>query len=133
VQIELLASKGGPPNHSFSLTTLLRRASAMPDLLLHGPPVIRLNSGPDNKLKLASQPPTPASKKKNKQTQRYSVLQPVSKIIRDASNYMLSWRDGLNGSEREDRRRAEERMQILAARMQNVSWPESLRACLSIH
>jgi len=95
----------------------------MTNIMLHGPPLIRLNSSQDGTLKPPGQPLASASKKKSK-SQKAAVLQPLSSAVRglrDASNVLLSWRDGMTESEREDRRRAEQRMQILAARMQNVS------------
>jgi TAG lipase/steryl ester hydrolase/phospholipase A2/LPA acyltransferase len=53
---------------------------------------------------------------KRKQTAGY----PLSKLIRGSHNLVLSLRDGLTESEREDHRRTEERKAILVARMQNV-------------
>jgi hypothetical protein len=44
-----------------------------------------------------------------------------SRIIRETNNLILSLRDGLSVSERENRRHVEERKTILAARMHNVS------------
>lgn len=46
---------------------------------------------------------------------------PLATIIMNTGNVVSSWRDGLTESEREDKRRTDERMQILAARMQHVS------------
>ncbi|KAK3321985.1 patatin-domain-containing protein [Apodospora peruviana] len=92
----------------------------MPDLLLHGAPVIRVNAAPEGKGNVPGQPTTSHIGKRNK-AQASTTLLPLSKAIRGASNVLLSWRDGLNESEREDKRRTEERMQILAARMQNAT------------
>ncbi|KAK1832924.1 acyl transferase/acyl hydrolase/lysophospholipase [Podospora conica] len=44
---------------------------------------------------------------------------PLARIIKNTGNVVSAWRDGLTESEREDKRRTEERMQILAARMQH--------------
>ncbi|KAK3319744.1 acyl transferase/acyl hydrolase/lysophospholipase [Cercophora scortea] len=93
----------------------------MSDLLRCGPPVIRVNSGGDNtKFKSPAPLETSALKKRNRTNKRVTI-QPVSRIVRDVGNVFLSWRDGLSESEREHQRRTEERMQILAARMQNVT------------
>ncbi|KAK3690302.1 acyl transferase/acyl hydrolase/lysophospholipase [Podospora appendiculata] len=92
----------------------------MSDLLRCGPPVIRVNSGGDPKFKSPAPLETSALKKRNR-TQKRATIQPVSRIVRDVGNVFLSWRDGLTESEREHQRRTEERMQILAARMQNAT------------
>ena len=72
--------------------------------------------------------PVKSSVARRKPTQTPSGPSFLSKIVRDANNYVLSWRDGLSESERSDRERIEERKQILAARMHNVSGPSWLRA-----
>ncbi|KAH8885797.1 patatin-domain-containing protein [Thozetella sp. PMI_491] len=46
---------------------------------------------------------------------------PFSRLIRDANNYILQWRDGLNESERRDRKRLDERKQILAVRIHGAA------------
>ncbi|KAK0750321.1 acyl transferase/acyl hydrolase/lysophospholipase [Schizothecium vesticola] len=46
---------------------------------------------------------------------------PLARIIKNTGNVVSSWRDGLTESEREDKRRTDERMQILAARMQHAT------------
>jgi TAG lipase/steryl ester hydrolase/phospholipase A2/LPA acyltransferase len=53
------------------------------------------------------------------------VQHPISRLIREANSLVHSWRHGLTESEREACLRAEERRQILLARMHNVS-PEFL-------
>lgn len=53
--------------------------------------------------------------------QRLSVSNPLSNIIRGTNNLVLSLRDGLTESEREERSRTEERKAILKARILNVS------------
>ncbi|KAH8906460.1 patatin-domain-containing protein [Coniochaeta sp. PMI_546] len=52
--------------------------------------------------------------------QSQSAGHPLSRIIRGTNNLVLSLRDGLTESEREDRRRTEERKAILRARIQNA-------------
>lgn len=91
----------------------------MTDLLVQGPPAIRVTTTGDSRLKATTQCAPSAGKK---QGQQKHAFQPLARIIRDTGNLVLSWRDGLNESEREDKARAEERMQILAARMQNVGF-----------
>lgn len=62
-----------------------------------------------------------ASRLKRRRKERKSGPSPLTRLLRYANNRVLSWRDGLSETEREVKRRIEERMQILAARMQNVS------------
>ncbi|KAK0625534.1 acyl transferase/acyl hydrolase/lysophospholipase [Bombardia bombarda] len=92
----------------------------MSNLLLHILSLIRVNSGADEKPNAPTKSTTPTIKKRNK-AQAHATSQPLSKIIRYAGNFLLSWRDGLTESERENKRWTEERMQILAARMQNAT------------
>ncbi|KAK4180944.1 putative lipase [Triangularia setosa] len=91
----------------------------MTDLLVHGSPLIQVNSGEDRRLKRSKRPEPLKLKKKT--AHPHSSIPPFTKLVRDASNLVLSWRDGLTESEREDKRRTEERMQILAARMHNAT------------
>ncbi|KAK4223959.1 acyl transferase/acyl hydrolase/lysophospholipase [Podospora fimiseda] len=94
----------------------------MTDLFVHGPPGIRVNNVDDGKLKKTKKRPEPLKlKHKKSQTHMHAPTQPLSRILRHAGNLVLSWRDGLTESEREDKRRLEERMQILAARMHNAT------------
>ncbi|KAK3989772.1 acyl transferase/acyl hydrolase/lysophospholipase [Cladorrhinum sp. PSN332] len=94
----------------------------MTQLFVHGPPIIRVNSGGDDgKLKASKKPEPLKLKHRKSQTHMHAPIQPLSKILRHAGNLVLSWRDGLNESEREDKRRLEETMQILAARMHNAT------------
>ncbi|KAK0724667.1 acyl transferase/acyl hydrolase/lysophospholipase [Lasiosphaeris hirsuta] len=93
----------------------------MTDLFVHGPPAIRVSNTSDSKLKLSTQVSTSSFKKKQSKPQKHVTFQPLTRIIRDTGNLVLSWRDGLTESEREDKRRVEERMQILAARMENAT------------
>ncbi|KAK4162383.1 putative lipase [Cladorrhinum sp. PSN259] len=93
----------------------------MTDLFVHGPPVIRVNNGDDGKLKPCKKSEPQKLKHCKSQTHLHAPIQPLSKILRHAGNLVLSWKDGLTGSEREDKRRLEERMQILAARMHNAT------------
>ncbi|KAK1762997.1 acyl transferase/acyl hydrolase/lysophospholipase, partial [Phialemonium atrogriseum] len=51
---------------------------------------------------------------------KHSATSSLSHIVRGLNNLALSWRDGTTDPEREDRRQAEERQQILAARMHNA-------------
>ncbi|KAK5659194.1 hypothetical protein OQA88_1285 [Cercophora sp. LCS_1] len=90
----------------------------MTDLLIHGPSAIRAGPAPNGQLKASSH--GIASAKKKLKPQKQVTFQPLARIIRDTGNLVLSWRDGLTESEREDKQRVEERMQILAARMQNA-------------
>ncbi|GAB1317378.1 Lipase 5 [Madurella fahalii] len=88
----------------------------MTDLLLHAPHIVQVST-------LGSwlkPPPKPQPVKPKKEPKDQHAPFQLSKLIRDANNRILSWRDGLSQSEREDRRRTEERAQILAARMQNA-------------
>lgn len=89
----------------------------MSDLLLPNLPVY-----PEKRPKTPN-PTTVASKQK--QSQKTSSTRPLSRLVRGVNNRVLFWRDGLAESEREDRRRTEERKQILAARMGNVWLPLS--------
>ncbi|KAK4201714.1 putative lipase [Triangularia verruculosa] len=91
----------------------------MTDLLVHGPPIIQVDSGEDCGLKRSKRPEPLRLKKKTPHP--HTSIPPLTKIVRNASNLVLSWRDGLTESEREDKRRLEERMQILAARMHNAT------------
>ncbi|KAK4641888.1 Lipase 5 [Podospora bellae-mahoneyi] len=94
----------------------------MTDLLVHGPPIIQVSTVEDGKLKASKRPrPRPAPLKLKKTSPSHSYIPLLTKIVRDASNLVLSWRDGLTESEREDKRRTEERMQILAARMHSAT------------
>ncbi|KAK0648910.1 acyl transferase/acyl hydrolase/lysophospholipase [Cercophora newfieldiana] len=90
----------------------------MTDLLVQGPPAIRVTTG-DGRVKASTHCAPSAGKKQG--AQKHVAFQPLTKIIRDTGNLVLSWRDGLTESEREDKARVEERMQILAARMQNAT------------
>lgn len=54
-------------------------------------------------------------------TRNHSDGLALTRIFRDTNNLILSLRDGLCASERENRRRVEERKTILASRMHNVS------------
>lgn len=92
----------------------------MTNFMLHGIPLIWVNSGQDAKSRHTDQLSVLPSALKKAKSQKPLVLQPFSRAIRDVSSLVLSWRDGMTESEREDKRRIEERMQILAARMQNV-------------
>ncbi|KAK0611023.1 acyl transferase/acyl hydrolase/lysophospholipase [Immersiella caudata] len=91
----------------------------MADLLVHGPPAIRVTTAGDGRSK--AQTPCAPSRGKRQEPQKRVAFHPLAKIIRDTGNFVLSWRDGLTESEREDKARVEERMQILAARMQNAT------------
>ena len=89
---------------------------AMNDILVHGNPAIRVSGASDGSLRTPSAPSARRSK-----PQKHVSFQPLVRIVQDTRNLVLSWRDGLSESEREDKARTEERMQILAARMHNVS------------
>lgn len=89
----------------------------MSDLLLHNLP-----AKPQKRPKTPT-PATVASKQNQNQNQKTSATRPLSRIVRGVNNLVLSWRDGLAEPERDDRRRTEERKQILAARMHNVRLP----------
>ncbi|KAK4208155.1 putative lipase [Rhypophila decipiens] len=94
----------------------------MQNLIVHGPSLFGINNGQDAKPRHGSyQQALPSMLKKKGKSHTPLLAQPLSRAIRDASNVLLSWRDGTTESEREDRRRVEERMQILAARMQNAT------------
>jgi TAG lipase/steryl ester hydrolase/phospholipase A2/LPA acyltransferase len=90
----------------------------MADFFLRTPRIIQA-SEPDSWLGTAPkcQPVKHRRKRRSQQRAPFHLF----KLIREANNLILSWRDGLTESQREARRRAEEQMQILAARMQNVS------------
>lgn len=75
-------------------------------------------SGPPSSLK----PCRSSSIKKQHQCQpRNGALDSISRAIRGANNLVLSLRDGLSELERENKRKQEERKQILSLRMKNVS------------
>jgi len=92
----------------------------MNDLLVQGPPAIRLTAAGDGQLKTPAHF-APLGGKTTPKSRKHVTFHPLAKILRDTGNRVLSWRDGLTESEREEKARVEERMQILAARMQNVS------------
>ncbi|KAL2264165.1 hypothetical protein VTK26DRAFT_1283 [Humicola hyalothermophila] len=72
-------------------------------------------------------------KSKTSQDQRQQKLGPfrLSRVIRRANNTVLSWRDGLSESEREQRKGTEEMIEILTARMLNAEtyrdWKEAAK------
>ncbi|KAK3939184.1 putative lipase [Diplogelasinospora grovesii] len=90
----------------------------MIDLLLNGLPTSPGNIGSEGRPKTPAK--TANATLKRRQSQKLVASNPISGLIRGANNLVLSWRDGLTESEREDQRRTEERKQILAARMQNA-------------
>ncbi|KAB5578130.1 patatin-domain-containing protein [Coniochaeta sp. 2T2.1] len=83
----------------------------MGDLVLH-----RLDTRPSDGRKHGDQTLICTSSSKSKQ----STDHVLSRIIRGTNNLVLSLRDGLTELEREERRRLEERMAILRARIQNA-------------
>ncbi|KAK4124326.1 patatin-domain-containing protein [Parathielavia appendiculata] len=90
----------------------------MPDVLLHKHlPVHVSTAEPGSKVLQLFDPPKSRRKKKH----HGHGPSHVSRLVQSAGNVVLSWRDGLSWSEREERRKKEERMQILAARMQNAA------------
>ncbi|KAK4152210.1 acyl transferase/acyl hydrolase/lysophospholipase [Chaetomidium leptoderma] len=89
----------------------------MPDLLLHGPRTIHVNTAELSSRVPPLLDPTKFRRKKKGDSHGPS---PVSRLVQSAGNFVLSWRDGLTELEREDKRRDEERRQILAARMQHA-------------
>ena len=92
----------------------------------------------DNLIQLSQHSPVSPKTKTSKDQQQQQQKQkqhgpsPLSKVIKYASNTVLSWRDGLSESEREQKREREERMDILAARMQNVGIRSSLVFFVSV-
>ncbi|KAK3496241.1 acyl transferase/acyl hydrolase/lysophospholipase [Neurospora crassa] len=98
----------------------------MTDLLVHGPPGVRVSpGGPDGSdcgtQKASPQTLTSALKKRNSKVEKRVTFRPFSKLMRSAGNYVLSWRDGLTESERENKRRIEERMRFLEDVMHNAT------------
>ncbi|KAK4445067.1 putative lipase [Podospora aff. communis PSN243] len=91
----------------------------MADLLVHGSSAIRVAATGDGRLKSPSQ--CAPSLGRRQEPQKHVAFHPLARIIRDTGNLVQSWRDGLTGSQREDKAKVEERMQILAARMQNAT------------
>lgn len=83
----------------------------MPDLLIHGPRAVPASSAPLF---------DPFKARRKKKCNGHAPSH-VSRLVQGAGNAVLAWRDGLSESERADRKRVEERKQILAARMQHVS------------
>ncbi|KAL2129102.1 hypothetical protein VTI74DRAFT_8219 [Chaetomium olivicolor] len=80
----------------------------MSDLLVHGPGSPRLAS------------PISPAKLRRRLSKGHGSSQ-LSRLVRGANDVVLSWQDGLSEEEREDKRRTEERKQILAARMQSAT------------
>lgn len=66
-----------------------------------------------------------ASIKKHHTPPRNAAIDTISRAIKGANNLVLSLRDGLSEMERENRRKQEERKQILSLRMKNVRLPPS--------
>jgi hypothetical protein len=101
----------------------------MPDLILHGPRPVPAHASELG----ANVPPLSDTAKAGGRRQSHShgpFL--VSRLVHCVGNLLLSWRDGLSGSEREDRRRKQERIETLVARMQNVNTtPRSLAVSCS--
>jgi hypothetical protein len=83
----------------------------MGDLVLH-----RLDARSGDGRKQGDQAMICASSSKLRQSSEH----PLSRIIRGTNNLVLSLRDGLTESEREERRRTEEHKAILRARIQTV-------------
>lgn len=108
----------------------------MSDPLVHGPALLQGNnpgSGPPPAM------PNPASLKMQ-MGQRQSQNQTQSQshgpfglvgLVRYAGNRLLSLRDGRAESEREKKRSTEERMKLLAIRMQNVRFENPFLAAPS--
>jgi TAG lipase / steryl ester hydrolase / phospholipase A2 / LPA acyltransferase len=90
--------------------------STMDDLLVPKVPTIRVRAAEvdsrtkSKPLRIATEPPT---------TQQVA-LGTLSRAVKGANNLLLSLRDGLNESERQQQRNVDERKQILALRMKNV-------------
>ena len=76
---------------------------------------------------------TSALKKRNSKVEKRVTFRPFSKLMRSAGNYVLSWRDGLTESERENKRRIEERMRFLEDVMHNVCTPVLEPCCSTSH
>ncbi|KAK4108310.1 patatin-domain-containing protein [Canariomyces notabilis] len=97
----------------------------MADFFLRTPRIIQA-SEPDSWLGTVPKRQPVKHRRKRRSQQRAPFH--LFKLIREANNLILSWRDGLTESQREARRKAEEQMQILAARMQNATTFEEWQA-----
>ncbi|KAK4100409.1 patatin-domain-containing protein [Parathielavia hyrcaniae] len=90
---------------------------AMPDVLLYKHhPGRAINAESSSRAPQLSGP----SKSRRKKHHDHGPSN-LSRLVQSAGNVVLSWRDGLSSSEREAKRRREERMQILAARMEHAA------------
>ncbi|KAK4038057.1 acyl transferase/acyl hydrolase/lysophospholipase [Parachaetomium inaequale] len=90
----------------------------MPDILVHTHRSIPAKTAePGSRAPPVLDPTKPRRKKK---CHDHGPSQ-VTRLVQGAGNLALAWRDGLSASEREDKRRKEERQQILAARMQHAT------------
>lgn len=94
------------------------------DLILHMLPSLRVSGG-NGTVEGGNQTQSkttvwPAKQKLCQKPQRLVPAHPLSKVLRDINNIALSWWDGLTASEREERRRIDERRTILATRMHNA-------------
>ncbi|KPM41808.1 Lipase 4 [Neonectria ditissima] len=90
----------------------------MADILLQARPVPALHAKPT---KSAVKPNTKAKRPSNsKPTPAPGVVTSLHKAIKDVNNTLLWCKDGLTEQEREEKRIAEERRQILCARLQQA-------------
>ncbi|OLN96958.1 Lipase 4-like protein 1 [Colletotrichum chlorophyti] len=102
----------------------------MNDVLLnsvHSRPAIRVKpAAPPVSLKSGR---SSSTKKQHQQTPTNIALDSITRAIKGANNLVLSLRDGLSELERENRRKQEERKQILSVRMKNAEtrkqWQEA--------
>lgn len=92
----------------------------MPDLLVHGPRTLHINPADPG----SQDPPTPAPlKSRRKKKCPDNGLSQVTRLVQGASNLVLSLKDGLSESEREQKRRNAERRDTLVDHMNNVGRP----------
>ncbi|KAK3904702.1 acyl transferase/acyl hydrolase/lysophospholipase [Staphylotrichum tortipilum] len=89
----------------------------MHDLLVHGPRTLHIN--PSDPGSQAPSTPSPLKSRRKKKCPDNGLSQ-VTRLVQGASNLVLSLRDGLSESEREQKRRTAERRDILVDRMNNA-------------
>ncbi|KAK4142892.1 acyl transferase/acyl hydrolase/lysophospholipase [Dichotomopilus funicola] len=100
----------------------------MPDLLVHRPHGVQTPAAAEAGAKAPARPDQARGLRRRKKSQDHGQSH-VVRLARSVGNLALTWRDGLTASERENKRRKEERKQILAARMQSAQraqdWEEA--------
>jgi hypothetical protein len=98
---------------------LIPQHFTMADYPLRVLPFVFVSPTSEKKAAASSKPSHPSKKKQR--TWGHSPPQALCRIIRGTNNVVLCWRSVLGESQRGDRRRAEDRRQILSTRMKNVT------------